>query len=297
MKKVILLLLIVAMIFPVIAACSAEKEEISVYFKDAQLPTLSVEKRTAEKDMSVKDKAVFAVNELIKGPKEDTHKAVINKNAKLLGLEIVNSVATVNVSKHYSEKSGTDELLLRMALVNTLCSIDGINAIVIQVDGVNITGSDGKEIPPLRPGDYVDPENAQKENVKLYFPKSDGTSLGSEIREVEIQNMPSLEKAVVTELIAGPEDKKLTRAIPEGTKLLNIETKDTICYVTFSKEFINNAGSGSYETTMILYSVVNSLCELDTVESVQILIEGKTDAVFGNFMLDIPYEANKDYNG
>ena len=202
----------------------------------------------------------------------------------------------MNISEHYLDKKGTDELLLRLALVNTLCSIDGIDAIVIQVEGVNLVGADGKEIPPIRPSDYVDPENAQKESIKLYFPSSDGTELGSEIREVEIQNMPSLEKAVVTELIAGPKDKSLSKALPEGTKLLNIETKDKICYVTFSKEFINNAGSGSYETTMILYSVVNSLCELDTVDSVQILIEGKTDAVFGNFMLDIPYEANYDYN-
>lgn len=296
MKKAILFLLIIAMIFPVMAACGKGEEEISVYFKDAQLPTLSVEKRKAEKGMSVKDKAVFAVNELIKGPVDDKHEAVISNKAKLLGLEIVNSVATVNMSKHYSDQKGTDELLLRLALVNTLCSIDGIDAIVIQVEGVNLVGADGKEIPPIRPSDYVDPENAQKESIKLYFPNSDSTALGSEVREVEIQNMPSLEKAVVTELIAGPKDKKLSNALPEGTKLLNIETKDKICYVTFSKEFINNAGSGSYETTMILYSVVNSLCELDTVDSVQILIEGKTDAVFGNFMLDIPYEANSDYN-
>lgn len=85
------------------------------------------------------------------------------------------------------------------------------------------------------------------------------------------------------------------KIIPEGTKLLGIETKDKICYVNFSKEFVNNAGSGSYETTMILYSVVNSLCELDTVDSVQILIEGKSDAEFGNFVFDSPHDPDYDY--
>ena len=296
MKKVILFFLAIALVLPVISACTSADAEISIYYKNAAASELSVEKRKTEKGMSVKEKAGFAVEELIKGPQKDSNAPVISKDAKLIGIEIVNNVATVNISKHYYEKKGTDELLLRRAINSTLCSIDGIDKVVIQVEGVNLVGEDGKEIPPLGNEDYVDPENAQRETVKLYFPNSDGTALGSEIRNIEIQNMPSLEKAVVTELINGPKDKSLSKALPDGTKLLGIEIKDKICYVNFSKEFVNNAGSGSSETTMILYSVVNSLCDLDSVDSVQILIEGKTDEEFGNFVFDIPYEANYDYN-
>ena len=297
MKKVIMLLLVVAMIFPILSACSSG-EEISVYFKDAQKLELCEEKvKLDRKDMSLEEKAVFAIKTLIKGPSDEKHDPVISKNTELINIEIVNKVATVNFTEQYYDKKGADELLLRNAIRKTLCSIKGIEKVVIQVEGVNISNSEGKEIPPLGDEDYVDPENTQREAVKLYFPNSDGTSLGSEIRNIEVQNMPSLEKAVVTELLDGPKDKSLSKALPEGTKLIDIETKDKVCYVTFSKEFINNASSGSSETTMILYSVVNSLCELDTVDSVKILIEGKTNAEFGNYVLDIPYEANNDFNG
>ena len=298
MKRVVLFLLIFILIISCFCGCNTKKTQLSIFFKDIETNNLTEEKHEVETGgkKGAQVLAKLAVAELCKGPLNEKSVPVINKDAKLISLALNNGVATVNMSKHFAEKTGVDGLILRYSFIKTLCSIDGIDKVVIQVEGVNLVGEDGKEIPPLGNEDYVDPENAQRETVKLYFPNSDGTALGSEIRNIEIQNMPSLEKAVVTELINGPKDKSLSKALPEGTKLLGIEIKDKICYVNFSKEFVNNAGSGSSETTMILYSVVNSLCDLDSVDSVQILIEGKTDEEFGNFVFDIPYEANYDYN-
>ncbi len=294
MKKAILFLLILALVLPVVSACSSNTKEISVYFKAAQTNEISAEKRKVDKNLSLEDVAKFAVNEMIKGPSNEKNAPVISKNAKLLSLDIVGNIATVNFSSHYPVKKGAEELLLRLCLVNTLCSLEGIDAILIQVEGKPLLDKDGKELPPLGMNDYIDPETTLKETLKLYFPSSDGTKLESETRAFEIQNTLSWEKAVVTELINGPKKSGLSPSIAAGTKLLGIETKDKVCYVNFSKEFINTSGS-SLETTLVLYSVVNSLCELENVESVQILIDGETGAEFGNFVLDIPYEANMDY--
>ena len=296
MKRALLFLLIAALVLPIISACGAENDGISVYFKDAHLSTLNEEKRTVEEDMSTKDIAIFAVNELIKGPENETNVAVISNKAKLLNLEIVNKVVTVNLSKHYLDKKGTDGILLQQALTCTLCSIEGIDKVAIQVEGQPIVDADGKEIPPVSKTDYIDPQSTQTVDMKLYFPNSKGTMLGSEIREVEIQNTPSLEKAVVNELIKGPTNKSLSKVVPEGTKLLGIETKDKICYVNFSSEFLNSAkSSSSLETTLILYSIVNSLCELKNVDSVQILVDGNTGTVMGDLVFDTDYPADKSY--
>ena len=299
MKKVISVLILLMMASAVLSACTSTKLELNVYFKDAQSNSIKAENRKTnlKENASLEEKAKTAVAELIKGPVSDTNVAVIEKDAKLLGTKINGGVATVNMSSHYSNKKGVDELVLRFALVNTLCSIDGIDGIVINVEGVPIVSEKtGKEIGVISVNDIVldtqDKQQEEKREITLYFPSADGNSLAEEKRTVEVQNALSLEKTVIAELIKGPGEKTMSPSIPIGTKLLGIETKDGVCFVNFSTEFVSKANSGSLATTMTLYSVVNSLCALDSVTSVQILVNGETGVEYGNFVLDIPYESN-----
>ena len=294
MKKVICLILAAVLAVAFFAACAPEKTQISVFFKNIHTNELSEEKHNvdAEKDADAATLAKLAVAQLISGPKNEKNAPVIDKEAKLLSLAISDGVATVNISGHYSDKKDGDALILRFAFINTLCSIQGIDGIVIQVEGKPIVSeTTGKEFGVMSISDIAlsTEDNIQ---VELYFPEKDGEKLVMENRTVDAQQALSLEKAVVSELIKGPSDSKLSAAIPEGTKLLNIETKDGICYVNFSSEFKTKISSGSSATTLALYAVVNSLCKLDNVECVQILVDGETGVEFGNYVLDIPYEAN-----
>lgn len=302
MKKVISLLIISVMALTLFAGCNSGKEQISVYFKDKQTNSLSEEKRTVKSGAkaSAPEMAKAAVEYLISGPVNETNAPVISDKAKLLSLAVNEGVATVNISSHYNDKKGVDALLLRFSFVNTLCFIDGIDGIVILVEGKPIVSeTDGKELGVLTMNDIaLNTQNAQlaeTTTITLYFPAGDGSYLKEEKRKVEIQNALSIEKTVVSELIKGPQKEGLTSSVPAGTKLLGIETKDSVCFVNFSVEFISKASSGSLSTTLTLYSVVNSLCALDGVESVQILVNGEAGVEFGNAVLDIPYEAKEEY--
>lgn len=294
MKRVISVVLTVLLLAAVFSACGTNRTQISVYFKDALSNELSEEKRTVEagEKAGEAELAKLAVAQLISGPQNEKNAAVIDSKAKLLSLVINDGVATVNMSKHFSEKKGVEGLLLRFAFINTLCGIDGIDGIVIQVEGKPIVSENtGKEYGVLSISDIA-LNTEDKTTIRLYFPDKDGERLVLEKRTVDAQQTLSLEKTVVSELIKGPDNDKLAATIPMGTKLLNIETKDNVCYVNFSSEFKSKTSSGSAATMLTLYSVVNSLCALENVESVQILVNGETGVEFGNFVLDIPYEAD-----
>lgn len=294
MKKVLSLILVIIMIAGIMSACGKNTEKISVYFKNTQTNELSEEKHSVEVDKSAgtKELAKLAVGELIKGPMNEKNTAIISPEAKLLSLVLNNGVATVNMSSHFSEKNGADQLLLIFAFVNTLCNIDEIKGVVIQVEGKPIVKeSTGEEWGVLGMNDMA-LNTEDKTALELYFPDKDGEKLVVEYRTIDSQQALSLEKAIVSELIKGPVNGKLSPAVADGTKLLNIETKDGVCYVNFSSEFKSKSSSGSTATMLSLYAVVNSLCELKNVESVQILVNGETGVEFGNFVLDIPYEAN-----
>lgn len=299
MKKVISVLLVLVLAAALLFGCSGKKTYVNVYFKDKMSNNLNAEKRMIKKDdETLSDIAKFAISEIIAGPQNETNEALLPKDTKLLKLSINDGVATVNMSSHFAQKDGTQALLLRLSLVNTLCEIKGIDGIVIQVEGKPIVSeTTGKEIGVLSLGDIalntVDANVMEKKTLTLYFPDKNGTGLKVEKRSVEIQNALSLEKTVVSELIKGPSRDNLAASIPAGTKLLGIETKDNVCFVNFSSEFVSKTNPGSLATTMTLYSIVNSLCALDNVSSVQILVNGENGVELGNFVLDIPYEENK----
>ena len=293
MKKFMSLLLIIILSVTAFSACNSDGIKIRVFFKNSSKNELRAEMRTvkADKDASARTIARLAVNELIKGPKEEGNLAIINKSAKLISLAVNENVATVNISKHYLQKKGVDELILRFAIVNTLCDIKGIDGVVIQVEGNNLVSeTTGKEIGVLRMDGNIVFAPEDKLAVTLYFPDKGFEHLSGEIRRIDVQNALSLEKIVVDELLKGPQSSELSASLPQGTKLLSVEVKDKVCFVNFSKEFASATGSAS--TTMALYSVVNSLCTLRNIESVQILVNGEAGVEFGNFVLDIPYEAN-----
>jgi len=296
MKKIVSVLLIVMMLTGVFSACSKNTRKISVYFKDAQTNVLKEEKHEieADKDSDSLELAKIAVSELIKGPQNEKNSRVISKDARLLSLVINEGVATANMSSHFSEKNGAEKLLLIFALTNTLCSIDGIDGVVIQVEGKPIVrDSTGEEWGVLSMSDMnLNTEN--KTTVKIYFPDKNGENLVIENRKIDTQQALSLEKAIVSEILKGPDSNKLSPVVADGTKLLGIETKDGVCYVNFSNEFKSKANFGSAATRLSLYAIINSLCELENVNSVQILVNGETGVEYGNDILDISYEANYD---
>ena len=73
----------------------------------------------------------------------------------------------------------------------------------------------------------------------------------------------------------GPETPGLTKAtVPEGTKLLSVEVQDEILLLIFSGAY-RKPRSGSTGEMMTIVPIVNSLTELDGINKVQFLVEGK----------------------
>lgn len=299
MKKIISAVIAAAVLICAFSGCNKkDSENISVYFCDKQNNTLSEETRSVDKKLPVKDKVRAALTFMIEGPHNEKNVPVISKKAKLLSVNTAGSVATVDFSKEYSEKEGAAALLLRFAVVNTVCSVSGIDGTVIKVEGQPLRSeSTDKEIGVLSLSDIAMETNDQttdKTTISLYFPLKDGSGLSCETRTIAPQNTLSPEKTIINELIKGPKSSEFTRSLSEDVRLINIETKDGVCYVNFSGEFVTKTQPGTNSTTLTLYSVVNSLCQLKNVNSVSFFVNGENGVEFGNFVLDIPYEKNVD---
>ncbi len=128
------------------------------------------------------------------------------------------------------------------------------------------------------------------EEITLYYASTDAAYLVTEVMEVPSDKAedPSY---VLGKLLDGPSEDGLVNAITKGTNINSVKTEDGLCTVDLSAEFIEKSGTANER--MAIYSVVNTLCGLDGVDKVQFLIDGKKIMIFGSYIFDEPFEADK----
>ena len=112
-------------------------------------------------------------------------------------------------------------------------------------------------------------------------------------RSVEYNTNVSLEKLVMEQLILGPSKLEAYPTINPATKVINVTVNDGTCYVNLDQTFLTQVYTVSSEVT--IYSIVNSLVELDNVNKVQILINGESEISFRESMnLNTTFGRNLD---
>lgn len=133
-------------------------------------------------------------------------------------------------------------------------------------------------------------DQGEKVTVTLYFGDAQAQYVVGEQREISVkEGSDSLYKNVFLELMKGPETERLQNTIPNGTKLLSINVDNGLCTVDLSSEFVDNSPGGTASETMTLWSVVNTLTELEGIDKVQFLIEGEKREVYTHTVFDKPF--------
>ncbi len=131
--------------------------------------------------------------------------------------------------------------------------------------------------PHSRIRDSVPVRAAGTRKVHLYFANRKGRFLQAEERKIQAKDTVSAIDAIVSALLEGPEDAKLVSTIPAGSKLLHtFITDDGTAYVDFNPELSLLHPGGVTAERLTIYAIVNSIVlNLDSVERVQLLLEGK----------------------
>ena len=141
----------------------------------------------------------------------------------------------------------------------------------------------------LQPGDTVVPPQPEGETVELtlYFANNEYVMTGNESlekllpekRTITLANK-SLAQAAVEELMKGPEGEGMGAVIPSRIKLIDVEVAEQIAYVNFSSDGMNG---GSMEETFLISSVIMPLTQLENIDAVQFLVDGKkTETLMGH---------------
>ncbi len=194
--------------------------------------------------------------------------------------ELSNKSLNVYLVGDYESLDSYTEILVRAAIVKTLVQIKGVNSVSIYVNDSPLTDSNGEAIGTMTADTFIEDFGQETDSLlhtelTLYFASADGVSTVPEKREVYYSRNVTLEKLVIDQLLKGPETEGLLSALPSGSKLNSITVSENgVCIVNFDGA-IETAVSGITENVTV-YSIVNSLTELDNIKQVQILVNGET---------------------
>lgn len=133
----------------------------------------------------------------------------------------------------------------------------------------------------IQPQEEVGSDTMRQTIVTLYYQNKETKELMPEGRMVDSKTLLTDPYATLMGLLLeGPKSEKLQTVIPEGTRVLKAELKGDIVYLDLSKEFIDNHKGGQEEENTTVYAIVNTLTQLNEVNSVKILINGREDQAF-----------------
>lgn len=133
------------------------------------------------------------------------------------------------------------------------------------------------------PQEEISEEQERQTIVSVYYNNKQTNTLMPEARLIDVKELAKEPYTVLINLLINePKSDKLESAIPEGTTLINVEVKKEVAYVNLSPEFINNHKGGAEAEAKSVYSIVNTLTELNEVNAVRILIAGEENKEFND---------------
>ena len=290
------------MLLAVLTGCGTREPEtgkkISVYYVNTAETKVEVHDQylnTKTPEEQLEETMTF----LSTTPEKLEYKAPLDMGFQVLDYEVEDGKLVINVDKAYSELSVTTEVLVRAAVVRTLTQLSNVKYVTITVEGSQLYDNAGELVGWMNAEQFINNDGNEINTyelvkVKLYFANADGDKLIAAYREKHYSTNTPLERFVVEELIAGPSGQieGLYPVINPETKIINILTKDGICYVNLDEGFLGT-GYNVIESIPV-YSIVNSLIENTDAQKVQISINGETNRMFRESInFDTIFEKNE----
>lgn len=223
------------------------------------------------------DAIPVVMDALLKGPlKESGKMRTFPENVRLRSYAMNEGILTLDLSEAFASLSGYDLMLAQYCIVLTLSQLDNVDGINLTVDGKKVPGGASGILTTtnvLFTGEIEDPYTISSQ---LYFPTKEGASMGVEYRVITVNTVDSVgqSQGVLNELLAGPKEVELKPCLIGGTMQVS-SIQGNVCTVTIDEEALGNLISDESTFELKLYSIVNSLTELDSIDKVVFLLHGE----------------------
>lgn len=262
------------------AASQGDRQASVVYYQDGEGYLVPVTRQLDKTDGIAK----ATLNLMVASPENDLAAARLGLKTTVpagttFDLDIRDGRARVDMSKEsLSCMNAEEETLMVQSVVQTLCTFDSVEEVSFLFDGQQRSKlTYGTDVSQVFSGDHVNLESVETfssagaASVQLYFPSSSGRMLVPVTRTV--YSNADVNTAML-ELAKGPKpDSGLTAPLPKGCGIRDVQLKNGVVTVDFSKEFLD-AAQGE-QGTQTIRAIYFTAMQFPGVKKVQITVEGK----------------------
>ncbi|MCL2234855.1 MAG: GerMN domain-containing protein [Defluviitaleaceae bacterium] len=220
----------------------------------------------------------YVVSSLFSGPERLDLEQV---SPQWLSVELIHfnqeeGVVSLFFPASFEEMSARRRINLIVSMVYTLTGLDFVEGLLFYVNDEPMLDADG-EIFGLRNREntMLDVIGPPPTVIVLYFPDEQMEWLVRELRNITYDPLVGIESRIVDALIEGPRMSGLSGVLPPETMLHSpVDRSGDIVFVDFTSDFLTNFTGGSTAEEMMIFSIVNSLTEIEENTYVQILVDG-----------------------
>ncbi len=285
LKNLCLLGVILTLIIGTLAGCgssSADDTEVVYVIYDLNSDKTALEQEPIEMEATSTDEMIQELVTELQGVSEVSDLMRPLPSGVMIQdyeLDEESGKLTVSFTPTYSTLSGTNETLIRAAVVKTLLQVEAVRSVEFEVDHSALLQPNGNAYGPMNESTFVmtmvstDEEFYEQEQVlKLYYPDESGEHLIMEEKEVTYDSNVPVGRVVMNYLKQIPETEGAKPAYSKETDLLSLSVADGVCYVNLESNFLT-ANTDVSETAAV-YAIVNSLTELSGINKVLICVDG-----------------------
>lgn len=150
--------------------------------------------------------------------------------------------------------------------------------------------------PQPKPPESVEGQN-RTETVTLYYADNQVQYLFAEERIITVPEGTTLAYAVVSELLHEPLTTDAVVLIPAETEVLGVTVESGLITVDVNQNIRDNFYGGSSSEALLIYSIVNTLTELEGLEDheVRFVINGEPfDSIGGHMSAEEHFTRNEE---
>lgn len=266
-KRFIISLIAVCMM--VLWGCKADSDtstEVSTVSEDNSVYLYypsgdSIEKNGTPYQLKQPDSIIPSVEEVMTASLE-------NYDGKLESYTyMVDDDNNVTIQIIMAEEPTREYCLLTMAAVSdTLFQMDMVQSVKLTLVNADGEALDSKLMLRNTIYHYDSASNNVEKQLKFYKAAKGGQGLEGLSGTLVLDDNVSLAENVVNKL-------EEINAIPEDTKVNSLHIISGVCYLDLSEEFLGDVADT--KSDQVVYSVVNSLTSLTSIEKVKITVEGE----------------------
>ena len=233
-------------------------------------------------DRGRQQQAQYIMELLLGGCTDKDFICPVPKGTAVNSCTVTGGTVSVDLSREYEQLVGAERTIADYCITLSLMQLDGIYAVRLTVNGLLPEGRTNgvytsAEVLLTSPEDIV-----RTVKVTLYFPTGSGTLTGEE-RRLTVYEGETVAQAVVKALAERPMDSYAgsEQLLPEGFAVLDTKVEDGTCYLNLAGSVTALLPEDSTDQERMIQGLVDSLCSLEDVSQVQLMVDGEYQMMLG----------------